>query len=63
MSDDRLHEATSDALRKLGRADLADQLDGTAPVEQPVDPNEAFLAELKAAQNKNSVSIPGLLDE
>jgi hypothetical protein len=64
MSDDRLHEATSDARRKLGRDDLADNLDGVAPEPEPVeDEGDKFLRELREASSRNSVSIPGLLDE
>jgi hypothetical protein len=67
MSDDALHAATSDALRKLGRDDLADQLESPTPDPTPPapaeDPNEVFLQQLKDAQNKGSVSLLGLLDQ
>ena len=48
MSDDKLQNATSDALRQLGRDDLADQL-GAAPDPEPEpveDEGEQFLREL-----------------
>ncbi len=60
---DELHETTSEALRKLGRDDLADNLDAGVTHEPAVDENEAFVRELREAVGRNSVSIPGLLDQ
>jgi hypothetical protein len=76
MSDEKLQNTTSEALRQLGRDDLADQLElRTEPQLDPVPvlvddgapdaqaEGEAFLAELKAARNRGKVSLPGLLDQ
>jgi hypothetical protein len=67
MSDDKLQCAASDALRKLGRDDLADQLENPTPAPTtppPVeDEGEKFLRELREASSRGKVSIPGLLDE
>jgi hypothetical protein len=54
----------AEQLRGQGRDDIAAQIDSRPGVEQPAeDPNEAFLQELKDAQNRGRVSLPGLLDE
>lgn len=64
---EKLHEATSDALRRLGRDDLADQLETPTPEPTPApaveDEGEQFLRELREASSRGSVSIPGLLDQ
>ena len=54
----------AEQLRDGGHTDLAAELDGTRPgaEESAEDPNEVFLQQLKDAQSKSVVSLPGLLD-
>jgi hypothetical protein len=62
MSDDLARQ-----LRDRGRDDLADQLENPTPEPTPPPPVEdegdKFLRELREANNRGRVSIPGLLDE
>jgi hypothetical protein len=75
MSDDATRLA--EVVRQYGFDEAADLIEGkagneAAPAEQPPtlvpdpqpdpDTTERFLAQIQAARNKNTVSLPGLLE-
>lgn len=65
MSDQtEMDQKVADYLRSTGRDDLADSLDGVIPEPEPVESEgEKFLREIREAQDRGKVSVPGLLAE